>query len=961
MRKDILIQLDNFGNACDYNKVIGINGENLQGKLSFILDTPIKGVGYIEVLHDEVAELIPAETDDYHTYYIDIKNNLLKYSKFYFQLRINEDSEITYPVFKSVMLTGYVGDAINASEIIPDPYPDWISKADKELEKMIKQEAERQKNEEIRENQETARQENEETRQNNENSRQEYIENLKDKVNKGDFNGATYLPSVDKEGNISWTNDKGLENPSSQNIRGPQGIQGPQGEAFKIKKTYPSIEAMQADFNNMEVGDYVMITSNIEVEDNAKLYSKTETEWVFITDFSGATGIQGEQGPQGEQGIQGERGIGISRLEVRDGSLYVTLTDNTTQNAGLIITDEAKNYIIDQVTNNAKSDFNVYYDDKVANFDNLTANKIKEYNDNASQKIAEYDEHSTELNNKVVSTRNELERVKNDILETGSASDSFINVQDSAWAKLQKLEIDGVTKQTTTTGKNKFDKNNPNLSPENYNLNDNGELVSAGSWYVAQYLEVLPDTTYTLSGSRIPNTWMSRISQYDANKNHIVQQKIPNTKNVFTFTTESAAKYISFNLFKDAMDLSTIQLEQGNTATDYEPYTGGQPSPSPDYPQEIEVQTGEIKLTSCNKNLCDISCFTDNYSLNTQGLPVTTTGRIATIDPIYVGNMNKVALSWASNMIGTMYAICSKFDNSKKLISRTVSITSGTSIDVNDCLYIYLALYQYNPKNNEYLSISKENVKYIQVEISNTPTSYVDHLYSQITAKLPEGEFIGKFSNTNKDYVSLEYKKEEGQYHVIVNKKIKKRILTANDKFRSYSSTIPCFGTQDFTDKASGKSNFMCNSFSYLGDAQFQNLGYAMSFDIGNYSNYMYIQVPSTIAAPNELSKFVAFIGTLPPIEIYYEVATPYKIDLGPIDMPLSYNEVTNIFTDNDLLPKINAKYYRNFITTVQNLQVNEKALKQELADINTRLTALEAAQTNVVESEEEANDIQVQ
>ena len=75
----------------------------------------------------------------------------------------------------------------------------------------------------------------------------------------------------------------------------------------------------------------------------------------------------------------------------------------------------------------------------------------------------------------------------------------------------------------------------------------------------------------------------------------------------------------------------------------------------------------------------------------------------------------------------------------------------------------------------------------------------------------------------------------------------------------------------------------------------------------------------------------------------------------------IKMNEVTNIFTDSDLLPKINAKYYRNFVTTIQNLQVNEKALKQELADINTRLTALETAQTNVVESEEEANDIQVQ
>ena len=74
--------------------------------------------------------------------------------------------------------------------------------------------------------------------------------------------------------------------------------------------------------------------------------------------------------------------------------------------------------------------------------------------------------------------------------------------------------------------------------------------------------------------------------------------------------------------------------------------------------------------------------------------------------------------------------------------------------------------------------------------------------------------------------------------------------------------------------------------------------------------------------------------------------------------MPLSYNEVTNIFTDSDLLPQINAKYYRNFVKTVQNLQVNEKALKQELIDINNRLTALETAKAS---ESEVNNDISVE
>ena len=68
------------------------------------------------------------------------------------------------------------------------------------------------------------------------------------------------------------------------------------GEPFTIKKTYSSVAEMNADFNNMQLGDYVMIASTVEVEDNAKLYTRGESQWIFITDFSGATGIRGETG-----------------------------------------------------------------------------------------------------------------------------------------------------------------------------------------------------------------------------------------------------------------------------------------------------------------------------------------------------------------------------------------------------------------------------------------------------------------------------------------------------------------------------------------------------------------------------------------------------------------------------------------------------------------------------------------
>ena len=41
--------------------------------------------------------------------------------------------------------------------------------------------------------------------------------------------GATFIPTVSPDGVISWENDKGLPNPESVNIMGPQGPQGPAG------------------------------------------------------------------------------------------------------------------------------------------------------------------------------------------------------------------------------------------------------------------------------------------------------------------------------------------------------------------------------------------------------------------------------------------------------------------------------------------------------------------------------------------------------------------------------------------------------------------------------------------------------------------------------------------------------------------------------------------------------------
>ena len=91
-----------------------------------------------------------------------------------------------------------------------------------------------------------------------------------------------------------------------------------EGESFEIVKTYASISDMEADLNNplIEIGDFVLIDSNIQDPDNSKLYVKTETSWKYLTDMSGATGITGKSAYEiaVEQGFLGTKEEWIASL-----------------------------------------------------------------------------------------------------------------------------------------------------------------------------------------------------------------------------------------------------------------------------------------------------------------------------------------------------------------------------------------------------------------------------------------------------------------------------------------------------------------------------------------------------------------------------------------------------------------------------------------------------------------------
>lgn len=86
---------------------------------------------------------------------------------------------------------------------------------------------------------------------------------------------------------------------------------------------------------------------------------------------------------------------------------------------------------------------------------------------------------------------------------------------------------------------------------------------------------------------------------------------------------------------------SKFIVNKGNVSKDYEPYTGGKPSPSPSYPQEIESvgQDGEIGVDVCGGNLFDVSKaipFDDAY-----GLTISIDGEYITIKGVTTTTVDK--------------------------------------------------------------------------------------------------------------------------------------------------------------------------------------------------------------------------------------------------------------------------------------------------------------------------------
>lgn len=170
---------------------------------------------------------------------------------------------------------------------------------------------------------------------------------------------------------------------------------------------------------------------------------------------------------------------------------------------------------------------------------------------------------------------------------------------------LESLTLYGKSSQGSTTGAQLFDVSNADVV----------QMYIANSGignYIENYsviIPIKPSTSYTISEKNNKIFRVAITEEYPIESAPTLFKDTTTVyKNITTPNNLPNGNFLMIQLygnFNHAPDFSGLMLNEGSTTKPWEPYTGGKPSPSPEYPQEIKSagDAGEIGVMVTGANL----------------------------------------------------------------------------------------------------------------------------------------------------------------------------------------------------------------------------------------------------------------------------------------------------------------------------------------------------------------------
>lgn len=207
---------------------------------------------------------------------------------------------------------------------------------------------------------------------------------------------------------------------------------------------------------------------------------------------------------------------------------------------------------------------------------------------------------------------------------TNNNGDTVLN--DSDDGKIQDLMIYGKSEQKQYKGKNLLNilKRNITLNGIVYTVNDDGTVILNGTAsdvvdvVVSSSFHIEKGKTYRMTG------WVKGQAGilYMLNLNETVSDNGDGITFVYNGDTTDA-KVIHVQCQKNTVFHNVVikpmivdaSIYPDTTYDDYEPYTGGKPSPSPEYPQEIKAVVNPV-IKTYGTNLLDIKDVAEKVDKN---------------------------------------------------------------------------------------------------------------------------------------------------------------------------------------------------------------------------------------------------------------------------------------------------------------------------------------------------------
>lgn len=466
----------------------------------------------------------------------------------------------------------------------------------------------------------------------------------------------------------------------------------------------------------------------------------------------------------------------------------------------------------------------------------------------------------------------------NGITQELTITDGYAQLTDTATKRLDSLVIKGNTVQNSTKGLNLINCTSKMTTINGITMVNNGDGTYTVNGTATDDFDIAlaPYTTkqniyYTLSGcpsggSKTTYYLDPRGYEYDTGRGITIIN--PN---------QDFSNYIRIVIKKDVTVNNLLfkpMFNEGQTAQPFEPYTGGKPSPNPEYPQEIKA-VNELSGVMCGKNLFNYNTYIKNGKqlkiIIRGGKTLFRNNSISSPSNYKIYDIN-------GNSLGTFYSLGFTATNPLKLPTNASYIEIKSDYPSSDLYIGYSSNTTYEPYIGSILNYTLQNPLYKLGDVYD----YIDFNRGKIVRNIGVVTFDGS------DDEDIRLSPPDGSRRVYLY------------LFRNSILSIE-------------NINPYCKSNMF----KFTNL---WTDGVMSHNHLFYVSSTNIYVSYNEITSLNDFKTWLNknPITVVYQLATPTEEDipqelLTQLKQLQTYYGGTNIsFEASDVYPTIDLEYIKD-------------------------------------------------